>query len=89
VDWAGLPEELASGGDKARAPGAARKVRLRPCARRRTATCKVSAEVFSADLATSAPEKICLLTMKQASPKIDLLDTNGPSFGNRAKVNLG
>src|SRR2546421_73271 len=58
-------EELASGGTKL-VLTARRKDRLEALARRLTATCKVSTEVFPADLADpSAPEKIFAFTKEK------------------------
>ena len=72
-------EELASGGTKL-VLTARRKDRLEELGRRLTATCKVSTEVFSADLADpSAPEKIFAFT-KEKGIEIDLL-INNAGFG--------
>lgn len=72
-------KELASGGTKL-VLTARRKDRLEELARRLTATCKVSVEVFPADLADpSAPEKIFAFT-KEKGIEIDLL-INNAGFG--------
>jgi short-subunit dehydrogenase len=74
-----LAEELASGGTKL-VLTARRKDRLEGLARRLTATYKISAEVFAADLVDpNAPEKIFAFT-KEKGIEIDLL-INNAGFG--------